>query len=90
MTEGPQATCAVRRAQQLNEAGPNPLGILPPQFKKPAALEPSPHHEQNQETFFRNCFISPRRRFESTKRRLVALERFAFRRRSLETSARCD
>ena len=57
---------------------------------KTAALEPSPHHEQNQETFFRNCFISPRRRFDSTKRRLVALERFALRRRSLETSARWD
>ena len=57
---------------------------------KPAAPEPSPHHEQNQDTFFRNCFISPRRRFDSTKRRLVALERFALRRRSLETSASCD
>ncbi|MEY3479494.1 MAG: hypothetical protein RIQ71_269 [Verrucomicrobiota bacterium] len=42
------------------------------------------------ETFFRSCFVSALRRFDSTKRRFVALERFALRRRFLEASARLD
>jgi len=49
-----------------------------------------PHRRKKHKTFFRNCFISPRRRFDSTKRRLVVLERFALRRQFLETSARRD
>ena len=54
--------------------------------KAPAAFRQTFRHD----TFFLSCFVSPRRRFDSTKRRLVALERFALRRRFLETSARCD
>ena len=51
---------------------------------------PPPRDTVRHDTFFLSCFVSPRRRFDSTKRRLVALERFALRRRFLETSARCD
>ena len=47
-----------------------------------------PHRRNNHKTFFRSCFISPRRRFDSTKRRLVVLERLALRRRFLESSAK--
>ena len=86
-----------------SKTNPQPHKVKPPEIAagdqspsvsphpgKPAAPEPSPHHEQNQDTFFRNCFISPRRRFDSTKRRLVVLERLALRRRFLETSAKCN
>ena len=39
--------------------------------------------------FFRSAFVSPRRRLDSTRRRFVARERLAFRRRFLAASASC-